>query len=291
MKKVLCVVLSFILCFPIVPVFAENTPFSDVTGVEMERKTGLLSALGIVSGYEDGTFRGERLVTRAEMAVLISKALGFDDKSEDVKERMSIFGSFADVPEDHWGVGGIYIAYLKKIISGYGDGMFLPDKNVTFQEAVKMLVVALGYNLKIDEENAWPQGYLNMAEEAGITEGIEHNPEDYCDRNTIVKLLYNSLHIQSLDKCMCGEILECDVWITESLHIYVIKDIDTFEYNEETNTVKVSGKKIELNSENPVDTEIKLGENVIIPEGEIYRLYVLREDSAEKTETIIYIMQ
>ena len=80
MKKVLSLVLALSLVlgtFAFTPVFAAS--FDDVAGEACEDAVNVLTELGVVTGYEDGTYKPENIVTRAEMAVLVVNALGLED--------------------------------------------------------------------------------------------------------------------------------------------------------------------------------------------------------------------
>ena len=83
-----------------------------------------LSRLGIFCGYPDGSFRPDEYVTRAEMAVLMIRCENFD---EDIEQDDTIF---SDVQASHWASGYIESAANQEIVTGNGDGTFLPDNNV-----------------------------------------------------------------------------------------------------------------------------------------------------------------
>ena len=85
-----------------------------------------LNKLDIITGYEDGTFKPEDGVTRAEMAALIARIQGYGDTAKG-----SANTGFTDVPASHWASGYIANAAGMGIINGYGDGTFGPDKTIT----------------------------------------------------------------------------------------------------------------------------------------------------------------
>ncbi len=82
MKKVLSIVLSLVMVICMMPVMAfadtTNAAYSDISGEKCEGAVNVLDALGVIDGYEDGTYRPDQVVTRAEMAKLIITALGMD---------------------------------------------------------------------------------------------------------------------------------------------------------------------------------------------------------------------
>lgn len=97
-----------------------------------------LIAFGIIKGYEDGNFKPDKEMTRAEVAVMISKALKLSANSNGFKDT-----------DSHWAKN--YIAALKEhnIINGYSDGSFKPDGKITRAEMVVMINRA--FNIIADE--------------------------------------------------------------------------------------------------------------------------------------------
>mgnify|MGYP002581384540 CR=1 FL=1 len=87
MKKVLSIVLSIAMVVCLAPTMAfaattnaqSNAAYSDITGTACEGAVNVLSALKVVDGFTDGTYKPEQTVTRAQMAKLIVTALGVAD--------------------------------------------------------------------------------------------------------------------------------------------------------------------------------------------------------------------
>lgn len=113
-----------------------NLPYSDVfEGDWYYPAVGFMTENNIIKGYEDGTFRPNAPITRAEFATIASK---FDEIiGGDVK-------GFYDVPASHWALKYINSAYERGWVTGYEDGSFRPDRNITRTEVVtvtnKMLI-------------------------------------------------------------------------------------------------------------------------------------------------------
>lgn len=99
-----------------------------------------LDLLGIVKGYEDGTFRPNQPVSRAEFVVLLSR----------VHELEAGEKSFPDVPKTHWAYDAIAAAGAAGWINGYEDGTFRPNESVKRIEAVKMINNMLGWSCDRD---------------------------------------------------------------------------------------------------------------------------------------------
>lgn len=88
--------------------------------------------LPYIVGYEDGTFRAERAVTREEFGTMIARLL-LEGKSTD------ILSSFDDIRPNRY--SNAYIGYLESvgIVTGYEDGSFRPFDAITTQEATVMI--------------------------------------------------------------------------------------------------------------------------------------------------------
>ena len=139
LKKTLAVVLTLAM---VLSMGFSAFAYTDVAeGTKVSEAVDVLSNLNILTGFEDGTFKPEETVTRAQMAAIICRTLGYEDQAK------SSMGStvFNDVAADHWAAGYINVAQSLQIINGYGDGNFGPEDQVTYEQAVKMIVVALGY--------------------------------------------------------------------------------------------------------------------------------------------------
>ncbi len=87
-----------------------------------------------MNGYEDGTFKPDSNMTRAEFATVVAKYLGL---------RVNEDSTFAD-SQNHWAEGYISALAEKGIINGYEDNTFKPDAYITRAEAEKVINAALG---------------------------------------------------------------------------------------------------------------------------------------------------
>lgn len=173
------------------------TAFMVVTAIsayaEADAKTvyDTLGKYGIMTGDENGNLRADEEVTRAEMARMIVSVLGY-------KEADGFCENFSDVKSTHWASGYIKKAYELGIIAGMGDGRFCPDDKVTNEQAVKMIVCALGYEPLSEMRGGYPLGYMHIAGTKGIVEGIEFDGKSNAKRGDIAVMLYNSLDIPML---------------------------------------------------------------------------------------------
>ena len=148
-----------------------------------------LSKLGIVTGYEDGSYKPETVVTRAEMAALIARIQGYDEVA-----KASAATIFADVAKEHWASGYVAQAANQGIINGYGDGTFGPDDAVTYEQAVKMIMATLGYTPYANFNGGYPTGYLAAATRYGVTKKVSNAVVGTgANRGTIAQLLNNAI--------------------------------------------------------------------------------------------------
>ena len=185
MKKVLSFVLvlsmilgSFGMAFAAAP--------SDVAGKEYEDAVNVLIELGVVEGYKDGSYRPENVVTRAEMATLIIKALGLNDYAVGKS-------SFTDM-NGHW--ANAYVAYATSLgfVSGFGDNTFRPDQTVTYDQAITMVVQALGYKGEY-MVGGYPGAFVAQAKTLGMLDGIKSGAAG-ANRGDVATLIYNTLPAQ-----------------------------------------------------------------------------------------------
>ena len=107
----------------------SRAPYGDVaSNAWYADAVATLSRMGILKGYEDGTFKPDAAVTRAEFATIASR---FDKLATGTK-------TFKDVPASHWAYAAISSAAEKGWVSGYEDGTFRPDRAITRAEVAKL---------------------------------------------------------------------------------------------------------------------------------------------------------
>ena len=192
MKKVLSIVLSLVMVICMMPVmaFAGTTPtYNDIAGEKCEASVELLTELGVVDGYEDGSYKPAQTVTRAEMAKLIVTALGLNPTAGTT--------SFTDMANAQWAVPCVGYAESLGIINGYGDGRFGPNDQVTYDQAITMIVRALGYTTDCNEmQGVWPAVYVQKANELGILKDVNTTGSAGANRGDIAIMLANALYVQ-----------------------------------------------------------------------------------------------
>lgn len=194
--RILCTLMLVVFTLAnlvVMPVSAAT--FSDVTtGTEVYRAVNVLNKLGVINGYDDGTFKPENNVTRAEFTAMLLRTRGMGAVGSTSLDNPP----FPDVvtPDVSWAIGNIRTAHGMGIINGYDDGTFKPSNNVSYEEAIKMIVCALGYGEMGSEGAAWYSKYLNTAIQLGFTEGANGTIGAPATRAMIAQMLYNCLEVE-----------------------------------------------------------------------------------------------
>ncbi len=186
MKKVLSLVLVLAMVLSSMS-FAFAGAFEDVADTDYAKAVETLTALGVVTGYEDGTYRPDKTITRAEMAKLMVITLGYGDLVAGSKS------NFTDT-QGHWADAYIALAAGKGIVVGTGDGKFAPDRTVSYDEVYTMLVRGLGYTDNCNELKGmtWPTNFKVKAAELGITKNVAMSTTG-ADRGGVAQAIYNAL--------------------------------------------------------------------------------------------------
>jgi len=113
------------------PVSAKSTqPYTDISSHWAEQDIISMNEAGYINGYEDGTFRPDQNITRAEFVKILSSVLRLDKKEGN---------QFNDVTADKWFYGYVYAAYDAGLINGVSENEFSPEEYITRQDAVVIL--------------------------------------------------------------------------------------------------------------------------------------------------------
>ena len=171
--------------------------FTDSADIKVDADVvDTLVSLGIVEGFEDGSFQPNGTVTRAQMAKMIyvlrtgnSDASAYNDEKS----------SFTDI-NGHWARG--YIKYCQSlgIIAGKSNTKFVPNEKVSAQEAAKMLLVTLGYNAQKAGlvGTGWASKTNALADEAGLLENVNTSFTAACPRQYAAQLIYNAIDAKTV---------------------------------------------------------------------------------------------
>ncbi len=200
MKKVLSLVLVIAMVLSSMS-FAFAGTFNDVPADDdYYDAIETLKALGVIDGYDDGSFKSEKTVTRAEMAKLMVELLGYGDLVAGSQS------NFADT-QGHWADPWIALAAGRGIVIGTGDGNFSPDRTVTYDEVLTMLVRGLGYTDGCNELKGmtWPTNFKVKAAELGITKNVTMSSTG-ADRGGVAQAMDNALEATLVSVTTDGDV-------------------------------------------------------------------------------------
>lgn len=192
MKKVLSLVLVLTLVLGSFS-FAFAAP-ADVAGTEYEDAVARLEQLKVLEGYPDGTFKPNNTITRAEFAAVVVRAKGLDSAAQAAKGTTV----FTDVPSTNWASGYVNIASKMNFVKGMGDGTFAPNSPVTYEQAVTMVIRALGYDVAAEARGGYPYGYLIVANENGLLDAVKGVQGIPAPRGLVAQLVDNALEIPQM---------------------------------------------------------------------------------------------
>ncbi|MCH5210913.1 MAG: S-layer homology domain-containing protein [Oscillospiraceae bacterium] len=193
LKKVISAVATVALSASSFAAFAIDFPDVEPTNVYAQAVSELAS-LGVISGVYEGdsvVFKPDDLVTRAEITKMIVDAKNMGA----LASASSGSTKFADA-NGHWATGYINQGVADGWISGYSSTEFGPDDKVTFMQAQRMLVSALGYDSYAQAQGGWPSGYQAYAGQLNITSGVYEvtSADQQLTRGQVAQMIDNAMN-------------------------------------------------------------------------------------------------
>ena len=184
------------------PAFAQSSSFSDVPSNYWAKDfIDALAARNIIAGFNDGTFRPETPVTRAQFAAMISKAF----QQSNVRTAIN----FVDVPSNYWAAGAIRDAYEMGFLTGYPGNVFRPSQNIPREQVLVSL--ANGLNLTasgstsnslnlfndVTDVSQYARNSIAAATERGLVVSYPNvsslNPRQTATRAEVAAFIYQAL--------------------------------------------------------------------------------------------------
>lgn len=185
MKHKIQCILASLLAVWLLTCPALATSFPDVDDyLEYAVAVDYVSELGIMVGDDQGNFNPYKTVTRAEMATIICRMLN-------ETENLPSSTTFTDVPTSHWANAYVGKAAELGIVNGYGNGKFGPSDPVTYEQAVTMVVRALGGSGFAEALGGYPNGYLMVADRNDCLRGISLQVGEPMSRADVAILICN----------------------------------------------------------------------------------------------------
>ena len=165
LKKILALVMALVMSMSLVTI-ANAADFTDDSEISYKEAVDVMTAIGVIDGYDDGSFDPDGILTREEAATLITRML-LGDEADSLSSSSS---SFADVDASRWSSPYIEYCVSLGIIAGAGDGNFYPAEQLTGYAFAKMLLIALGYDAEREgyTGTSWTVNVASDATSAGI---------------------------------------------------------------------------------------------------------------------------
>lgn len=202
-KRILCSVVAFAMLMSCMVFNVSAASFPDVPDGHAN-KTAIeqLSDLGVIQGDEKGNFNPDNNVNRAEFTALVMRFIGQSGSLGTISVADAPFTDLSDSSVS-WAIGDIKVAHSMGIINGDGDGTFRPTDPVAYEEAVKMIVCALGYGKAIipaTDAALWYQPYLTIATEMGFTKNSGGAIGVPATRGSIAQMLFDAKDVKMVDQ-------------------------------------------------------------------------------------------
>lgn len=192
LKRALSMALAAVMLVGMMVFGASAAEYRDNATIAHEEAVDVLTALDVVGGDENGDYRPDSTLTRAEFCVMIANALTGSKFEKALFEGTAT--PFTDV-QGHWGAAYIAYCYSVGVIAGTSATTFSPDATLTAAQAEAILLSALGYN-KNNEFGANGQFELNVtswAQRAGLTKGLSVSASAGISRDNTAQLIFNAL--------------------------------------------------------------------------------------------------
>ena len=195
LKKVLSLVLCVAMMLSVMVVGA-GAAFSDQSKIKNTEAVDACTALNIIGGYPDGSFKPEGNITRAEVTKMICVALNGGKNPAVSTNTTPTFSDVRNNANAAWAEGYIESCAAQGIVSGVGGGKFAPNGNVTGVQMAKMLLVSLGYKSDLEgfTGNAWATNVNVRAAQKGLYKGLESMDTNAAlTRDNAAQMIWNAL--------------------------------------------------------------------------------------------------
>ena len=189
MKKLLALVLALVMTMSLVTI--SNAAFKDADKIDYDEAVEVMNAVGVLVGDEKGNFNAKDNLTREQAAKIISYLLLGN------KTAAALVGAakFTDVAATRWSAGFVDYCASTGVVAGNGNGTFAPAGQLTGFQFAKMLLVALGYDAKIEGFTGtdWQINVSKVANQVGLFNGLSISGTAALTREQAAQMCLNTL--------------------------------------------------------------------------------------------------
>jgi len=183
--KIRCLLIGVLILGTLFCRVSAVSPFPDVD----ERATfadaaAYVNSKGIIVGKSNGEFGPYDELTRGAISAIVCRMLG-------VAGNPDAPSVFDDIPKGHTFHGYIVKAVEFGLIKGYSDGTYRPANGLTQNQAVTVLLRAFGLQDEAEKAGGYPKGYVAVAQERGLLDGILFRGSSLTKRYEVAVIIYN----------------------------------------------------------------------------------------------------
>ena len=197
MKKLLAMVLALVMTLSLA-VSASAVKADEKINEDYAEAVAVLNGMGVFKGYEDGSFKPENNITRAEVATIIYRIYTADVAKNDKSGLYASYNKFTDMAGAGWAAG--YIGYCSnaELVKGYPNGTFQPSGNITGYEVLAMIHRAVGYDKNGEFTGAdWALNVAKYAEQLHILDNVAKttNLGAPATRELVSEILFRAINV------------------------------------------------------------------------------------------------
>ena len=197
LKKVLSLVLALAMALSLMTAAfaADASDYKDYSKVTYKEAVDVMTAAGIFNGGDGNNFNPDANLNREQAAKIITYMLVGQEKADKLTATVA---PYADVAANRWSAGAIAYCTNEGILAGDGNGRFNPTAPVLGTQFAKMLLVALGYDPKIEKlvGNEWAikTAKLALSDDVDLDNGMEKlSLSDNLTREQAAQMAFNAM--------------------------------------------------------------------------------------------------
>ena len=223
LKRVLSLGMTAAMITGLMVVGTSAAGYSDVSTEDNVEAIEVLQSVGVMVGDENGDFNPDQLVTRNEMAVVMSKLMDY---------RVATYAGtspFTDVPS--WAEPYVAACWTNGITAGTSATTYGGDASVTTAQAALMLMKALGYfQYSNDFGNDWQLSTVSQGSKIGLFNGVEAAVTEAMTRNDVAQMVLNTLESGMVEASSGSSITVGDIVINNNVEYNYVTSTDRFAY-------------------------------------------------------------
>ena len=195
MKKLLAMVLALVMTLSLAVsanAFKDDKSISD----DYAESVAVLNGMGVFKGYEDGSFKPEGNITRAEVSAIVYRIYTADVAKNDKSGLYATYNKFSDMAGAGWAQGYIGYCANASLVKGYPDGTFKPSGKVTGYEVLAMILRAVGYDKNNEFSGAdWALHVAQTAQQLGVLDRVAKTTDlnAPASRELVAELLFQGI--------------------------------------------------------------------------------------------------